>query len=463
MAIINHSSIPVPAAHLLDSPSLSEEFFAPLLAGVSSLDSSRVCHGCSDSFWLKAGVWRCLTEQLSGRAFLQTNTLTFPGLPDVVSYFDSLRSERRLQLTAEASDALYEKLSAESTGVDPFAQHPELADFILSAGDGHYHAAAVHDPRVLGAKDDSKKEAPPKLPHKNQSMDRERIAPEGTKYAVGHFFLIDLRTGLMRHLAVADQGERKKEHDMRALKALSAKQLRMGADKGKKVLIAWDRAGIDFRQWHTWKYSGIYFISLQKANMTLDREAAPKGWDKSDPRNAGVIADDLCHTSTGVLVRRVRWVEPVSGEEFAFITSEYELPPGLIAEIYRHRWDIERLFDETKNKLGERQAWASTATAKKAQGLFLCMAHNLMVHLENKLATEDGVTNALENKRRAKRLAEKIKVADTAKREVPPMWKEPQPATQRCVKFIRWLRCWLFSRLPRNTAVASLVASLASG
>jgi hypothetical protein len=145
-----------------------------------------------------------LTEQLSGRAFLQTNTLTFPGLPDVVSYFDSLRSERRLQLTAEASDALYEKLSAESTGVDSFAQHPELADFILSAGDGHYHAAAVHDPRVLGAKDDSKKEAPPKLPHKNQSMDRERIAPEGTKYADGHFFLIDLRTSLMRHLAVAD-------------------------------------------------------------------------------------------------------------------------------------------------------------------------------------------------------------------------------------------------------------------
>jgi hypothetical protein len=51
-------------------------------------------------------------------------------------------------------------------------------------------------------------------------------------------------------------------------------------------------------------------------------------------------------------------------------------PPGLIAEIYRKRWDIERLFDETKTKLGEHKAWASSATAKQAQALFLCMAHN---------------------------------------------------------------------------------------
>ena len=462
MAIINHSSASVSVASLLSSPSLAEEFFDPLLADVSSLDSFRKCNGCSDSSWLKAGVWRCLTEQLSGRAFLQTNVLLFPGLPDVVPYFDSLRSERRLALTQEASDALYDKLSAESTGVDPFAQHPELADFIISAGDGHYHAAAVHDPRILSAKDYAKTAAPTPS-KKNQSMDRERVQPEGTKYAVGHFFLIDLRTHYMRHLAVADQDERKKEHDMRALKALTATELRMGAMKGKKVIIAWDRAGIDFRQWETWKYSGIYFISLQKANMTLDREAAPKSWDKSDKRNAGVIADELCHTSTGVLVRRVRWIEPVSGEEFAFITSEFNLPPGLIAEIYRHRWDIERLFDETKNKLGERQAWASTATAKKAQGLFLCMAHNLMVHFENKLAAEEGITNTHENKRRATRLAKKIEVAKTANREVPPMWKAPQAPTQRCVKFIRWLRCWLFSGLPRDTAVAALAASLASG
>ena len=250
---------------------------------------------------------------------------------------------------------------------------------------------------------------------------------------------------------------------MRALKALTIDQLRMGAPKGTKVLYAWDRAGIDFLQWHQWKQSGVYFISLQKANMNLNEVAAPRQWDRKDKRNCSVVADELCGTSAGVMVRRVRWIEPVTGEEFAFITSEMTLPPGLIAEIYRQRWNIERLFDETKTKLGEHKAWASSATAKKAQALFLCMAHNLMVHLEGRVATEEGVRNEVEAKRREKRMQGKIKAAKEADREVPSMWEQPQRPTQRCVKFIRWLRCWFFREAPWHVAVAALAASFASG
>jgi hypothetical protein len=354
---------------------------------------------------------------------------------------------------------LYERLASLSKAVDPFAVHPELAGFWLFAGDGHYHAAAVHDPRVLGAKDF--KPHPP--PRKNKSMDRVRVEPVGTQDAVGHFFALNLRNHLLRHLVVADQQERRKEHDMRALKALATSELRMGAPKGTKVLYAWDRAGIDFRQWHKWKQAGVYFISLEKANMTLDEVAAPRPWDKEDKRNAGVVADELCGTSAGVMVRRVRWIEPESGEEFAFITSELTLPPGLMAEIYRQRWNIERLFDETKTKLGECQAWASSATAKKAQAVLLSMAHNLMVHLEEKLAGEEGVRNEVEAQRRKKRMAGKIKVAEEAGRAVPSMWQQPQQPTQRCVKFIRWLRCWFFVEAPWHTAVSALATSFASG
>ena len=405
------------------------------------------------------GVWRCLAEQKSGRGFLQTNALLMPDLPGTVPYFDSLRSKRRLALVVEASDALYDRLARGSKVEDPFARHPELDAFWIFAGDGHYHEAAAHDPRVLGAKDFLPK--PPAA--KPKPMNRKREEPAGSKYAVGHFFALNLRNQLMRHLVVADQEERRKEHDMRALKGLSIGQLRMGAPKGIKVLYAWDRAGIDFLQWHHWKQSGMYFTSLEKANMNLDEVAAPRQWDRKDKRNHGVVADELCGTSAGVLVRRVRWIEPVSGEEFAFITSEMTLPPGLIVEIYRQRWNIERLFDETKTKLGEHKAWASSATAKKAHALFLCMAHNLMVNLEGKLAAEEGVRNHGEAERRDRRMEGKINMAKKADREVPSMWEQPQRPTQRCVKFIRWLRCWFFKEAPWSTAVAALAASFASG
>jgi len=452
MALITHSASPA-------STSIGTEIFEPLLLGVETLPSYRKCIKCRDEEWLKLGVWRCLAEQLSGRAFLQSNALSFADIPDVVAYFDSLGSARRLAFLQEASDALYERLARSSKVRDPFAEHPELDDFDIFAGDGHYHEAAAHDPRVLSAKDLLPK--PPSV--KSNPMNRKREEPEGMKYAVGHFFALNLRNQLMRHLVVADQVERKKEHDMRALKGLTRSELRMGAPKGRRVLYAWDRAGIDFLQWYHWKQWGVYFISLQKTNMKLHEEAAPRPWERADPRNHGVVSDELCMTSAGVSVRRVVWIEPVSGEEFVFITSEMTLPPGLIAEIYRQRWDIERLFDETKTKLGEHKAWASSAVAKKAQALFLCMAHNLMVHLEGKVATEEGVRNEVEAKRRGKRMAGKIQVAKKAGREVPSMWEQPQRPTQRCVKFIRWLRCWFFKEAPWHAAVAALAASFASG
>jgi hypothetical protein len=86
-----------------------------------------------------------------------------------------------------------------------------------------------------------------------------------------------------------------------------------------------------------------------------------------------------------------------------------------------------------------------------------------MVHLEGKVAGEEGVRNEVEAKRRAKRMEEKIKVAKESDREVPSLWEQPQRPTQRCVKFIRWLRCWLFVEAPWHTVVAAPAASFASG
>ena len=462
MALTTNQTAPTPRPDSTSNSNLglSNRFFDPLLLGVSELPGYRQCPKCRDEDWLTAGVWRCLAEQASGRAFLQTNVLLVPNLPGVVPYFDALGSGRRLELVAQAAEALFERLRHAAKVEDPFAQHRELDGFWLFAGDGHYHAAAVHDPRVLKAGELLPQPGLP--PAAGGARSRTREQPAGTKYATGHFFALDLRTHLLRHLAVADQEERRKEHDLRALKGLTTGQLRLGAPTGTKVLYVWDRAGIDFRQWHHWKQAGVYFLSLEKTNMKLSEQAAGREWDRADPRNAGVLADEFCMTSAGVLVRRVRWMEPESGQEFAFITSEMTLPPGLVAELYRARWNIERLFDETKTKLGEGQAWASSATAKKAQALFLCMAHNLMVALEGRLASEAGVQNEPAARRRDQRMKGKIQAANNAGRAVPSMWETPQPPTQRCVKFIRWLRCWFFAEAPWHAAVAALAASFAS-
>jgi hypothetical protein len=152
-----------------------------------------------------------------------------------VSFFETLKSKRRLAFCSQSATALLAHLSPLLP--DALAQFPALAGFDVWAGDGHHHAAAAHDPR------DS----------------------EGRKHPTGHLYLLDLRSHLMGHLTVGDQDARLKERDMHGLKRMDLQALRMGAAKGRKVIIVWDRAGIDFRQWHYWKDTGgLYFISREK-------------------------------------------------------------------------------------------------------------------------------------------------------------------------------------------------------
>jgi len=172
----------------------------------------------------------------------------------------------------------------------------------------------------------------------------------------------------LEHLTLADtRGKRKKEYDTRALKRLSIQSLRQSAPKGRKVIYVWDKAGIDFLQWYKWKQAGgIYFISREKENMNL-LVIAELDFDKKDPINAGVSRYELVGCLAGVSLHRVTFKCPLSGRRYVFITNLTNLPPGLIAYLYKTRWDIEKIFDQVKNKLAEKKAWATSFTAKNMQ------------------------------------------------------------------------------------------------
>jgi hypothetical protein len=104
---------------------------------------------------------------------------------------------------------------------------------------------------------------------------------------------------------------------------------------------SWDRAGIDFMQWFKWKqFDDVYFISREKENMDL-MMMAELPFDKKDPINTGVLSYDYVGTSAGVAMHRVRYQCPISGNKYNFVTSLPYISPGLIAFLYKTRWDIE--------------------------------------------------------------------------------------------------------------------------
>ena len=430
--LLNHPNA-ASIAHRLTSRKapLAADFLSPLLQGIERLSTYRNCPDLGDADWLCLGVQRALYEVPSGRAFLQeVAAAQSPNPPDVGQFFQSLGSARRLRLVQEAFLALHARINP--TLGDRWGNDPELADFELRAGDGHWHAAAAHDPRDL----------------------------EGARSPCGHFYSLDLRTHSLHHIALADQVNRKQEHDMRALKRQQVERLRQGVAKGRKVLYAYDPAGIDFLQWEQWKRSGIYFLSLEKENMKL-LPVKTLEWKRCDARNRGIIADEICQSSCGTKVRRVSYLDPTSGTLRVFITSEKTLPPGLIAEIYRRRWEIEKAFDQIKNKQGVKKAWASSPVAKQMQALFVCITHLLLLALDKRLQREEGVRPKREILRRCLRAAKERKEVEQLGLKITPL-RAAQELTQRTVKFIRWLRAFFWVEAPREALIAKLAHSYAS-
>jgi len=414
-----------------DAP-VGARFFEPLEAIIPQLTRTRECPDLPDADWLALGTLRVLHEVRSGRGFLQEVAATLPQCPDVCQFFATLRSERRLALCREADALLADSLRISLP--DALAEVEELRNFDVYAGDGHWHKAAAHDRRPF---------------------------PDSPKLACGHFYALDMRYNLLRHICVADQIEREHEHDMRALKRQSLEALRQGAGKGRKVLYVWDRAGIDFAAWERWKRRGVYFLSREKDNMAL-KPMLCQLWDRNDPRNAGVLSDEITLSASGARVRRISFVDAVSGVAYVFVTNEMTLPPGVLAELARRRWAIEKVFDQLKNKMAENKAWATTATAKTMQAIFICITHQLLRALQHLLETDHGIRPKRELRRRRDRIASHEQIATRNHHIFPTLRAAAVSLTQHTVKFLRWLRSCLRREAPWHVLIESLRHSYAS-
>jgi hypothetical protein len=367
----------------------------------------RNCPAESDWDWLTKGVERVLANVRSGRDFLQTFQMFWRRELQVGPYFEALSSTRRLAMVAECSALLRQRV--DGLRKSPLDAFESLAAFDLYAGDGHYLEHATHDLMI-----------------------------EETRWPTGHFFALNLKSQSLFPLALADLVGRKKEHDIRALKRQSVARLRQGAGKGRKVLWVWDKAGVDLPFWQERKAAGIYFLSLRKEGMCLAVEQE-RVIEVTQPINQGVTADRVVTDRRGIRVREITFCDPRDGEVYVYLTSEMTLEPGLLALLYKTRWEIEKVFDETKTKLQEKKSWATTPTAKAMQAHFVAIVHNLLLLLQD-WHQQQGVENTAENQRRQKRLDQQKCDLEQTGQTLPLIYKILQRFTQATFKLIRWLR-----------------------
>ena len=309
------------ASNMLNNSEVFESLFSPLNSIINENSNSRKCKLIPDEEWVKIGLLRVLSNEHTGRGFLEEFSFTNDLKLSVGHFFNSLNSERRSKFIKELNQKLVLTNAVWSSCNDPIAECEDLNDFDIYLGDGHVHGASAHEIRV-GEK----------------------------KYATQHFYAQNLRTQMIIQLALAEYGDtRKKEHDMRMLKRQSIESLRQGASKKRKVLWVWDRAGVDFRQWAKWKQgSGIYFLSREKKLNRLMVLGEPP-FDKNDSINSGVLNNEMVGTANGVSFRRVIYKCPDTKVIYKFLTNlPFSIRPGIVAYLYKRRWDVEKTYNTFK-------------------------------------------------------------------------------------------------------------------
>jgi len=260
-------------------------------------------------------------------------------------------------------------------------------------------------------------------------------------------FALNVRTGLARVLAQCPG----REHEWKTLKQ------QMGQQWGPKGTIwVYDPAAVDLQYWYRLKQcSGVYFISRWKANLS-PVHAIDLNWDPQDPRNQGVISVQRVGFNNCGEFRRIQVRDPETGTVHTFLTSDLTLAPGLIALLYRLRWDIEKSFDTFESKYGETKAWNSSEVGKRMQNEFIVMTYNLMLGLSHQLETQAGITDVKVERKYARWLEQREQAAQQRGGKVSSWVRALRRATQMSVQFIRWLRYHLRTRTLYEEAIELL-------
>ena len=174
-----------------------------------------------------------------------------------------------------------------------------------------------------------------------------------SKGAVKMHTLLDLRGSIPANLHVTDG----KWHDSNELDEIVPEPF---------AFYMMDKAYVDFIALFRFHKAGAYWISRPKDNMK--HEVVNHSLD-IDP-STGICGDFIIKLTTPKSkklypepIRMVTYHDSVTGNDVEFITNNFEISAIEVANLYRHRWDIEVFFKWIKQNIVVKTLWGYSENA----------------------------------------------------------------------------------------------------
>jgi hypothetical protein len=195
-----------------------------------------------------------------------------------------------------------------------------------------------------------------------------------TKAAIKLHTLLDVRGAIPSFIHISDG----KTHDVNALDELIV-------EPGAFYLF--DRGYLDFARLHALHEAGAFFLIRAKRGLRAKRRYS----HPVDRLNTPVLCDqtvtlEIFYSRQGypTALRRVV-VKDDEGKRLVFLTNNTRLPPEVIGELYRLRWQVELFFKWIKQHLRIKAFFGTSENAVKTQ-IWIAVATYVLIAIVKKRA-----------------------------------------------------------------------------
>jgi len=148
-----------------------------------------------------------------------------------------------------------------------------------------------------------------------------------------------------------------------------------------------DRGYFDFERLWKINRAKAYFIIRAKSSISWERI-----YSRKVNRSTGLCCDQIIKLKNFYSqkhypekLRRVKYYDAATNRYYVYLTNNFEIGAKIIADLYKHRWQIELFFKWIKQHLKIEVFWGYSANAVKTQICIALCAFLLVAVMKKKL------------------------------------------------------------------------------
>lgn len=206
-----------------------------------------------------------------------------------------------------------------------------------------------------------------------------------TKSAVKLHLLLDLKGNIPTFFCITDA----KTHDVKFLDMVAF-------EAGAYYIM--DRGYLDYERLFKINSSGAFFITRAKSNLSFERL-----YSNEVKKELGIKCDQIIKFSSFYAIkkypeklRRIKYFNKETNKYYVFLTNDFNIEAKSVADLYKHRWQIELFFKWIKQHLKIRAFWGHSANAVKTQICIAICTYLLVAIIKKKLKIERNLYEILQ-------------------------------------------------------------------